>query len=606
MRLDVRKSLTLGDAKQMTPTVNLMNPQWRQTFQGALKKLGGEALKPFPGVTFRVSPDTQKAVEAETALRDAQLRVKGPFASASAGSLPEAESYFNKYDQSLNRVGQAANRPYVAPDLESAVRWSSAGDYAGNALAMALRRSHPYTAAAFNIGAPLLGLSAPAIKNHTALLGEAAAAPDVRLSTALAKIEAQRLRGEGGRSAELGELYARTPDILSGYRDAPKAMSQAEQNTWVNPGLGWSTVLSGASKAFPIVGSVAGGVSGAVATHAQAREAAKQNAEIDRLNSTRPADEQLPHVAAPSGGDLAGNIVQGAALAPAAWSAAQLVGNPLTKIPAAALAANAVSGMSQMAQADRSPEVVDQIRRAELGQKTGPGAIAFRTLMGDPLGAAAALDPGREFSKASEREAFLARRDTVPGAEGGFVNRDMDKINRRVGEALQAAPSVPNGILAQLLHEQATNPNVLKYMATDAPMSDIARQARVLARAWADQNQLVWEDPRVQQYQATLAKSWGDKPSYKISDVDARQRAVEISHGIAGAWNIPLTSRAVNEIARLVQIMGPDAVTGALVPSADRTDPKDEMRLQAVLNSGWVPKDVYQKGNNLYRERLAP
>lgn len=594
MRLDGRKSLTLGDAKKMTPTVNLMNPKWRQTFQEALQKLGGQ----FSATDVRPTPEADEAIDAQEQLDNTRLGVSRPKRSKTIRSFPEGAAYVNRYRQSLDRVGvDAGPEPLALPDTEAGVVGAGSGDLIGNALALALR-AHPFSAGLANHAAPFVGAIAPQLKNHVARVGSGADAPELRASALTARAEAARLRGEGASSPELGAYYAQAPDVLAGHRNAPGPMSATEVNAWSNPGLGWSAHLGRASRWFPGIGAGIGAVGRG---YAKVKETQEQNAEITRLNQTRPADQQIPLVETPTA-EVAGSAAEGAALPAAAWAAARRFKNPLAGGAAGMLAANAVSGAGELVRASMDPTVVDDARRAEIGKRPGAGTVAFRTLMGDPIGAAAAVEPAARRS--AEREAFLARRDTVPLQNGGFLPRDRDKIHRRVGESLQAAPSVPNAALTQLVQAQMGTGAAIHFMASDAPKSDIAKRARTMARAFADQNGIAWEDPRVQRYQDILARAWGDKPAYKISDADAKLEALDMGKQIAGAWRIPLTQRAVNEMSKLVQVLGPETARAALLPSKDLSDPQDELRLQAVLNAGWVPKAIYDKGADIYQDRV--
>jgi len=371
--------------------------------------------------------------------------------------------------------------------------------------------------------------------------------------------------------------------------------------------------LARASRSAPVVGGVMGLGLGHLAASKARNEAIAANARIEAGNAERerrgldplPAVPIPPDLGAadyamlgsmPAAGyagakapvwasrGLAAPLAARAGLTTVAESAlptiagrGTLAGLGTAALPAT-LAINALSGGVQLAKARSDPRIVDAARADALrghGVATGLG----RTLMGDPIGAATvfdSLDPNSEVSQAARNDVRATQVGAVPSSfdekgvgVGPFLPYDKLKQHVQVREAIEAAPSVPNSIVAQLV--------------TDTQM-----------------------DPTALQYQAK-------RPFTRLSAKDSEEYARQIAERVKGAWvspqtpdGVPMTEQAVHEIAGLVQTLGPEAAYTALVPTPDHDDRLDELRLQAILNPKWVPKNVHDARVAIYNHYYAP
>lgn len=622
MRLDVRKSLVLGDAKQMTPTVNLMNPQWRQSFQSALKKLGGE----FKTVDFRVPKDVEAAVDAQAKLEQTRVGAQPVGVGPQAESLPEARSYVERMQSAADRVPHTVSptieQTRTVPNSDRTIQASTIGGHAGNALALALARSRnprlQLLGAAANFLTPTVaGAAGAPLSDNIVDADLRTEAPGFRASALLADAEAARLRGEGGNSDALGKFYAGNLPVFDAYKESRPGLSNAGINALINSEVGSSMAITSrvaapaaqgllrrALTGVPTIGASVGGTLSVGSALMANYNANAENAKIREQNVQRKEQglPLLPELVVPAPwGDpsthtlIASQPIAGYMGAKAPGWAAKFLAKPLaaraglgalaeltgaqiaarggmaaagTAALPATLAVNALSGGHQLMSASHDPRVTDEARRDDALAGHGVGTGLGRTLMGDPIGAATvfdSIDPNSEVSVAARREAEDAQRGVAEftSPDGKEIRVPYDKLKQHVQmrKALEAAPSVSNAMLAQLVTRAQTGYGALKYQA--------------------------------------------QRPFTRLTEEEAAVPAREVAQHISSSWQLPLTQTAVNEITRLVQVLGPQAVASALSKS-DSSDRLDEMRLQAVLNHAWVPPEVYRQRSAIYNSFYRP
>jgi hypothetical protein len=571
MRLDGRKSMMLSDTKRITPSANLMEPRWRQTFQDALKKLE-KTGEEFKNVDFRLTPAAAEAVAREAQLDAVRTgsSAKPDTTSTTFKSAPDARTFVRRLGTSGARAGAdtpGASDVRITPDMDKAVTWGSTVGHAGNLLAawMAKLPGRIPKAIGFtaNILAPPAAMVAgPMASNNVADIDLKAQAPELQAGAAIAKAEADRLRGGGGRDPALGELYAKRPDILTPYQEAQPGLSQADSNALLNSEMGVSMALARNAGPFgPIVASGLGaGLTIAGASKARAAaEAANQKIEAENVKRVARGEKENPLLPVPELAS-ANDIAQYALTPAAAWGAARAGSSFLRATPLAFGAASAISAIAQMSRAQLDPRMYDEIRRRESFAPTSgaarAGKVLYRTAMGDPIGAATAFDLGGEAELASRNEAMQARRFVID-TKHGRLPVDLDKIHMQTGAAMQAAPGIPNTAMAQLLQPALRSEDGLRYMAK--------------------------------------------RPLSRLTAEDAAVHARDIVNELSRTWNVPLTNTALYEVTRLVQTIGPGATIAALVPAPDHSDKQDELRAYAVLeNKTWVPPAVYAQRAALY------
>lgn len=597
MRIDTRKSLMLSDSQQLTPTTNLLNPAWRKSFQDALLKLSGT-------VDIVAPPAVDPAVSGEAAVDAARLNYSKLPSSPTVQNAGEGRVYADRLERSAQRISprvSAVDRPGevpYGPGQRRGVDTFAAFDTAGNTVAATLGNRHPLIAGAANIALPFLTpLWSKYVQNPVADLTPSTltASPELQVGGVLAREEARRLQtpvGQFSSSPELSDAY-RVGNPYAGMF-AGDTMSQAERNARLLPGEGMSAWLGRASPLYPVLGAAVPAI-------------AATGQDLWEGKGLRIAEDPVFYTSS--------------ALTPAAaWAAARsmlplsgavskipYVGTTLARIPAvgtAMAAAGAMQSVGEIARGALSPERVDEARRAS-GTDTGWGTATGRAVVGDPFGAATALDP--EAVEANKREFLRGRRDIVEDASGTRIPFDRDMVIQRLSRSAESAPSVPNSILSELVAKGLWTDGGLKHMAKERYTRETPaeRGAYRMAQRFADQKGFTPEDPRRIELFHQQLKKMGITPS---AAGDKRQwigAAKTIASALENRFpGVRISKTGIVELANLVRTNGVEATAASFMPTGRPDDALESLRLQAILNSAWADPSTKAQAGAIYQQHF--
>lgn len=607
MRLDVRKSLTLNQPNKLTPSTNLLNPEWGKSFSDALKKLAQEQSEPVAlpstetpkphegGGRLLLPPEALRAAASEQYVREADFANthRLPFPSTSkiqdiqdrfAGSLkaPQEQDVLNRLAEAGQRAPglgvlyatgrlptQSADlNAFRSLDIDKGVEAGTAAGHAGNIAAVLLDRARNFRGRGLLSGFANLALpiattaTVPLVSDHKVKLDMNAFSPDFRDAQVASRSAATtRFPHEGYVSDPnvVRDRYAESGDPYAGFRTPPEGLTRGQANA-----LGASELAASAAL-FPNVGApkwLVGGASAASVVSDFLRGAPASDTAANALHAGGgiAAGLGLPKAIASLNPAKYPLLTRAVARLPGAAALARVVpGARLALGPIGYLGASAVSGAHQLATMT-DDEVKGRISEEGYTDRSGAGRLAStigHTLSGSPVDAAAIMlgnDPEiREAAEALARgqRVYTAPRRDLSGNQiidpktGGpsIQTVDLDKVRDTTRQIMQDVNHLHSSELASIATRGAMQSDSLDYI---------------------------------------------NSKRFKLTPDESQSYGKQIGDELSRQLGVKLLPEAYEDITKLVSRLGPVGATTGLFDDFGRS-------ASIYLRSGWVPFEVHGK-----------